>query len=273
MVAERKDRVRASKIRQRIAMGKSVTAEQRQWLLKYDIDGARRGARKHIVENHAPVAVPRAGRGPQLAVPGTEHVLGGAVLKTAPPSGALDPSAFTWTPTVPELGAGAEPPPPGAPPPPAPGTPIVDAAAASAPQGDPAAAAQFAAFVMFVAGVGVDSVRELVGDMKMPDDARALLMADELKAHVQKIVGASAHNVAMEMGFKAKPIPDKAIVAIALAGSGVAWARAQKRRAELAGNAARNVEPPRDMPPEHAAASKHDSAEALVDALLRGGAA
>jgi hypothetical protein len=235
-VAESKNnRVRAAKLRAKQNKGKALKPEDKRWLDAYTTRTAIATAKAQPstprpVDNATtadltePQAGPRVVRGPQLALPAVVH-------ETQAIDDTIAPEAYTWTPTVP-------PPPPGEPeppldgaPPPAEGTPLVDAAApAAAPQGDPAAAAQFAGLVVFITSVGFPAVLELSEGMPIPPELRRLALDHQGELLAQ--IGAAANRLATKWGLTSVPMADEVIVGGAVAGSVAAWVAVQKRRAK-----------------------------------------
>lgn len=234
------ERVKASRLRKKRDAGKPLDDADRIWLAEYQ---RRQVPRKQAVPpGTAIVSYTR-----QREIPGTSSPTGRHVQTTTPAKGHIDPTAHVWSPTVPAAPEGAPPPAPGAPPRPVAGTPIVDATTAQQPAGDPAAAQQFAAFVMFVTGLGMQAARELVADelASAPAQLRAFLDAEDVQKQTLATVGAAAERVAMKYGFKSVPLGDEAIVVGALAGSGVAILKnAQRKKLSKKGDAATSAKTP-----------------------------
>lgn len=227
MAESKQNRTKAAKLRSK----KTLTPEQRKWLTDYDARVAR--GKPASSPRTPPAPTPRVVRGPQLQLVAGTPPIRVAVQETSPPSSTVTPEAYVWTPTTPPAPDGVEPPPPGAPQPPTPGTPLVDALPEQAPprpQGDPAAAEQFAALVVLIATLGIDSGRELVKDVALPETFRTIIDSDEAHARALLIVGTAARNVAIKYGFTSVPMADEAIVAVACAGSLAAFVAVQKKK-------------------------------------------
>lgn len=262
MAELKRDRVRASKLRAK----KNRTPEQDAWLADYERRVTKSTiARAKAMPSSAPYTATAAPRSPsssplppreQLALIG-EAPSNAPVHTTEKIDDALSPDAFTWEPKVPPPPEGADAPPPGAPQPPTPGAPIIDDAPPTAPQGDPAAAAQFAGIVVLITGVGIGAALELTEGAPIPEQFRALMESPESHKQVLQQVGAAAERVAIKHGFRSVPFGDEAIVLSAVGGSVVAWLAVQKRKrlkkphAEPAQQATTKPEAPEaDLPPE-----------------------
>lgn len=242
-----RDRVRAAKLR---AQKKPLTAEQRQWLDAYDARTTKGRAQKQRAmpsgaTTYTPTAPARAASSGAPVItaplpPREQLTLVGDTIPSSVPvheterlEDALDPNAYTWIPEVPPAAPDAEPHPPGAPQPPPPGSPILDAqtpSAAAAPQGDPAAAAQFAALVVFLTQVGIESGLELLAGAPVPPGIKLIAADEKTQAKVLEQVGAAAARVAMKYGFTSVPMADEAIVVGAIGGSALAFVTVQKRK-------------------------------------------
>lgn len=263
MAADQKDRVKASKLRAAKAKGKSLKPADEQWLTQYTIRTAKRT--RANVGTHTPTkkAAPVV-RGPQLALQGGE-------LAAAPPPAHAhetkpfgddkrDPMATTWSPVVPEAPADAPPPPPGGAPPPIPGTPIADGpAAAAAPTGDPAVAAQFALAMQALVMAGWKGADELLADVELPEVARAAFEAPEAREHTKQAVGQAAYNVSMKRGWKVNALTDEGVLVTAALAStaaigGAALKRRRKALAEANENAPTENVPETPPPPQDLAA-------------------
>lgn len=245
-----KDRMRAARYREKKKNNKLKPAEL-AWLTEYERSSVRSTIRaaKRIV---APTV-----RGPQLAIGGTSTRPSGS-HQTKPAAGRVDASQFMWTPVVPPTPEGAEPPVEGMPKPPPAGTPLVDGIPAQgAPgTGDPAAAQQLAAFVMFFVHLGIRSGRELAADMDIPPDLLALLNSEELSSQSIGTVGQATERLAMKYGLRAIPLADEIIVSVALVGSGFLVVNNVKRKKlKQAKPPAPTTEPAsteKDAPPQQA---------------------
>lgn len=239
------ERVRASKLRKRIAEGKLIAETDRAWLRQYEtrttIAKAKRAAASPVV------------RGPQLAIGAASspssapEPAAAAVHETVPITERIDPAAHTWIPEMPAAVEGAEPAPEGTPPPPAAGTPLIDVGPESAPAGDPAAAEQFAALVVFLTTLGLNAGREMAGELAIPEQLRALLASDELGKSTLETVHAAASRVAIKYGFKSVPMGDEVIVIGAVLGSGALVVKNAKRK-KLAAAAEQNHAGPAPAP-------------------------
>lgn len=243
------NRVRAAKLRAK----KKLSPVDAKWLAAYDTRVTMAKAKADGTLPDAPAATALAVRPQASQVPENTtraDMSSGAasgdrtdapavvVHETVPVEGNVSPSEATWTPTVPESTADAEPPPPGAPPPPAPGAPLVEDAGPTQGQGDPAAAAQFAGLVVLVTGVGITSALELLGDIDAMPPLVAQLVSDEANhARVLQQVGAAAQRVAIKYNFRSVPLGDEAIVVGALAGSVASFVAVQRRKAKGKGRA------------------------------------
>ncbi len=226
MAASQKERVRATRLREKKSRGKA-SADELAWLATYDATYKSRPSPKPIIEMRPPVAP--SVRGPQLEMQGAHprswmpHV-----HTTKKVEGAVDPKAHTWTPIVPPAPDGAPPPPPGTQPPPAAGTPLVDGASV-APKGDPKVAEKFATAVCAFTAFGIHCMGLLAQDANLPAELKeAVKGADALK-EVLPIVHSAATSVAMKHGFRGVPYQDELILAAALGGSGLASYAAIKR--------------------------------------------
>lgn len=245
MAASQKDRVRASKLRKRRSEGKALNEADRIWLADYEKQNGTGRAAKPSTPT-TPTKKGPVVSGPQLAVPGTEHVNGSHVHETVPETEAFSSTETTWIPTVPPEAEGTAPPPDGAPPPPKAGTPLVGDDTAT-PTGDPAAAQQFAAFVKFFTMLGMRAGREMLDDLDVPPEVRALLASEDLTGGTLDTVGAAAERVAMKYGFRSVPMADEAIVLAALGGSAALVVKNMQRK-KLAPSTKKPDEP---KVPEH----------------------
>jgi hypothetical protein len=248
------DRVKASKLRAKKAAGKTLSPTETAWLADYERDSVRAKGRKAIAQATTATATGAVVRGPQLQLHGATAGGTSHAHETVPVAGRIDPQANTWIPVMPEQPTDAPPPPDGAPPPPSAGTPLVDpppTSSSGAPTGDPAAAAQFSAFVMFMASVGLDAGLEMLADgaYPVPPNVRAMLATDEFRATVIGQAGQAAERVAVKYGFRAVPLADEAVVAVAVAGSGLLFLANAKRKRLRAANAQRSEETPTENPP------------------------
>jgi hypothetical protein len=246
MAASNADRVRAVKLRKKRAAG-ALTDAERIWLADYE---RTRGPRNTPTSNAAPAPttnpritpdrmLPEAtGRQPEGELALGDTTRGPFVHVTEPPKPVEGEVEATWIPTVPPPPApeDGEPPtdaPPsegegaGFPPPPRAGTPIVDDAQ---PQGDPAAAKQFGLFVAFVTQLGLGAADELLADKDVPEAVRAMLVSPELRQGAIATVATAGERVAMKYGFGGVPMPDEAVVAVALLGSGLLVVKNEKRK-------------------------------------------
>lgn len=225
MAVTKNERTKAARLRAR----KTLKPEHRAWLVDYD---KRKGPAKPPVkvargvgsESTAESSPPGAGSAQPVPSPAPA-----AVHTTAPLDGALPPETFQWVPTVPPSPEGAEPPLPGAAPV-AEGAPIVDAPPMAAPVGDTAAAAQFAALVTFIAGIGIQSALELAADAPLPPAVRALIEGEDAHKQVLEQVHGAAERVAIKWGFTSVPFADEAIVAVSVVGSVAAYVKVQQKR-------------------------------------------
>jgi hypothetical protein len=232
MTPSNADRVRASRIRGRKKDGKAVNDADRIWFAEYERRSTKAPRNTPAI---APASAKRNTSAQQLKLAGDVAPSGAHVQQTVPPSGAVDPAAYTWTPTVPAPSADAEPPPPGAPPPPPVGAPVFDANAPGAvpppSQGDPAAAKQFGLLIGFFVGMGVTAGRELLDELgQVPPEVRVLLASDEAAAGVLQTVQLSAERLAMKYGFTGVPMGDEAVVVGAVLASGALVVRNMKRK-------------------------------------------
>lgn len=251
MAESEKDRRRAAKLRRKKS---ALTPEQKKFLDAYSQRVARvksrsapppvdlGGPRRTLAAPKPPTVDPVV-RGPQLPLAAV------AVHTTQPPPGNVAPEAYQWTPTTPPLPEGAGLPPPGAPQPPPEGTPLVDVVSPQAPPADPAAAEQFAALVMLVTTIGIDSGRELLTDVAIPETFRTVIESDEARARALVIVGAAAKNVAVKYGFRSMPMADEAVVIASCAGSLAAFVAVQKKKMKTKKARAPQVAAPEAPPP------------------------
>jgi hypothetical protein len=238
------DRAKASKLRKL----KNPTAEQRDWLARYDERVVASTIKKAKAlpsgDRHTPVArlddgqnenkmrLTRPGPSELPRAPELDSAPGVVVHETKRLDDALDAADFQWSPIVPAAAEGetTEAPAPGAPPRPEPGSPIVEETTPK-PEGDPAAAAQFAGLVVFVTGIGIASALELLpDDAPVPPVIRSLIESDETHKKLLTEVGAAAARVAVKYNFRSVPMGDELVVAGSVAGSVLAFLALHKRK-------------------------------------------
>lgn len=222
------ERVRASKLRRKVADGKELNPADRIWLADYERNHPRKAKAADPARN-TPTS------GPAAAASSAAPKLAGFVHETQPTTGAVAADA-TWIPEVPPAPEGETPEPPpqdGTPPPPVAGTPLVDDA--QQPAGDPVAAKKFGLFVAFVAGMGLDAANELLEAAELPAHVRAILGSPEMREATLSTVAKSGEACALKWGFGGVPMPDEAVVAVALLGSGALVFKNEKRKKLAAG--------------------------------------
>lgn len=234
----KQDRQRAAKLRKKKG---PLTVEQRVWLASYDGTKSKSAAQRRPTTkatSPAKTATPPVVAGEQLAWgPPTPPPQGlGKIQATVPPVGSIDPAAHTWTPTMPEAPADAEPAPAGTPEQPEVGTPLVNDAPPSSGTplgGDPHAAEQFAGIVMFITQIGIMNALEISVEMPIPAELRAFATTKNLTAYIE-FVGESAKRVAIKYNFRGIPLADEAIVGGSVALSLLAWRANMKRKQAIA---------------------------------------
>lgn len=177
-----------------------------------------------------------------------------AAQTVEPDVGRVDPQASTWIPTTPPTSAASpeDAPPEGEEPPPE-GTPAVDLPPVAAPIGDPAAAAQFAAFVVGITMIGMQSGRELLAARDdIPPSVAAVVSSEDLQRGVLETVHAAATAVAVKYGFRSVPAPPELVVGVSLVGSLVLVIKNHQRKlADKSPKVKPTAEQPRvvDVPP------------------------
>jgi hypothetical protein len=254
-VKTKQDRQKAAKLRRKKG---ALTMEQRLWLASYDSSKTTQGRKPTSSAPFARAAaavpvkrVPALPAREQLAFPKVA-----TVQETVPPEGSIDPSSHTWVPTMPEAPADAEPAAPGTPEQPKVGTPLVGDATAA--QGDPHAAKQFAGIIMFVTQVGLMHALELSATLPIPDELRAFATNQDTIIAALRFIGESAERVALKYGFRGVPLADEAVVGGAVALSALAFRANTKRKAELAArNPKQVIATPAASSPSSASESPH----------------
>lgn len=268
MAESKSDRVKATRLRKEVALGKKLSDANQKWLDAYTtrttIASARARSGAPPAASSKPAAPPVV-RGPQLSLVGDGPV-SSAVQQTVPLSDAIDPNASTWTPTMPEAPADAPPPPPGSPPPPAAGTPLVDDSAPP-PQGGIKTAAIVAGLVDAILTAGLQATDELFAGVKLPEMLRAGLDNAKAREELHKEVQAAAARMSIKRGwaFADGVASDEGMVVGVVVLSGAAIFANRARQKKLAGGSAANVnanKPNPDAAPEYG--SKPGDADAVM---------
>jgi hypothetical protein len=238
------ERVRAARVRTKQKEGRA-SPDDIAWLAGY--------------ESRTLHATLKRAKAEQLALPMVE------AHATVPATDRIDPASLGWVPTMPDAPKEKDAAPEnGVPKPPPTGTPLVETQVAAKP-GDPAAADQFAALIVFIMQFGLAAARELAADTDtVPDQMRAIVNSDELAAQAMGTVHEAAKRVALKYGFQQIPLADEALVAGAVVGSGaLVWQQHKRRKAKPANaNEAATTpptEPQRKATPDEAAAADFGS--------------